>query len=361
MLKTSPNPTNPIVYLDIQIAKEQVGRIVIELRKDVCPKTCENFRALCTGEKGLCYRGSKFHKVVKLCLAQGGDISEKKNGSSGMSIYGKFFEDENFTLRHEPGSVSMANYGRPNSNNSQFFISSVECYHLDGTNVVFGQVLKGLSIMYEMEKYTTDECVPTRDIVIYDCGELKFDENWGYCDSDVTLDDLPPFPMDWDNFKDKISLNEKINILNRIKEAGNYFFKNEDYTQSARKYKKLTRYYNHFKDTADNDEDKEVLDKFQLVNLTNLAATELKLQDFDDVRFSCNAAIQIDPKNIKAHYRRGIANLELKNYEMALSDLKFALKKLPKNKAVQREFERARKHLISYREIEKIKYKKLFH
>ena len=75
-----------------------VGRIVIELRKDVCPKTCENFRQLCTGESGLCYRNSKFHKVIKLCLAQGGDIT-KYNGTSGESIYGKFFKDENFVLK----------------------------------------------------------------------------------------------------------------------------------------------------------------------------------------------------------------------------------------------------------------------
>ncbi|XP_070501232.1 peptidyl-prolyl cis-trans isomerase D [Chironomus tepperi] len=351
---------NPFVFLDIRIGKEDVGRIVIELRKDVCPRTCENFRLLCTGEKGLCYKGSKFHKIIKLCLVQGGDISEKGNGSSGNSIYGKYFEDENFELKHDPGSISMANCGRPNSNHSQFFITSVECYHLDGTNVVFGHVRKGLSIVCEMEKYSTDDGMPTRDVIISNCGELKADEDWGYCDNDITAEDLPPFPCDWDRMHENFTINEKISYLNKIKEAGNYFYRNEEYTKSARKYKKLTRYVNHFKDITTDPDEIKTLDTFQLTNLTNLAATELKLQDFEDVMYSCSAAIKLDPHNKKALYRRGIANIELKNYEMALNDLKNALKLSPSNKAVIKEFKRARKCLLIYRESEKHRYKKMF-
>lgn len=360
MAHTLVDPNNPVVFLDLQFGKERIGRIVIELRKDKCPKTCENFRALCTGEKGLCYRGSKFHKIVKLCLAQGGDISKRGDGTSGESIYGKFFEDENFDLKHQPGVVSMANFGKPNTNNSQFFITTVECFHLDGTNVVFGEIKKGFSVVCEMEKYATDEGRPTREIMIVDCGELKADEDWGYCDNDETADRLPPFPQDWCDFNKELCINDKIDVLKKIKEAGNFFYRNEDFMQSVRKYKKVTRYYNHFKDTTHDESEVNILDSLQLTNLTNLAASELKLGDYEDVIYSCSAAIMTDPNNIKAYYRRGIAHNELKNYELAVDDLMVALKYSPSNKPVLNEFERAKKNLLNYRRIERSHYKKLF-
>lgn len=330
------------------------------MRRDVCPRTCENFRSLCTGEKGLCYRDSKFHKVIKLCHAQGGDIS-KFNGTSGESIYGKYFEDENFILKHEPGVVSMANFGKPNTNNSQFFITTVECLHLDGTNVVFGQVLKGLSVITEMESCAIDDIdgQTTKVITIVDCGEIRHGEDWGYRDNDGP-DNLPPFPADWNKCEDQFSLNEMLSILNIIKESGNYFYYAGDFAKSARKYRKVTRYFNFFKDQTTEEEDKKALDAFQLVNLTNLAATELKLKHFSDVRCSCTSAIKLEANNTKAYYRRGIANLELKNYENALEDLKFCHSLVPGNRAVLKEFERAKKNLLDYRAEEKIKYRKMF-
>jgi peptidyl-prolyl isomerase D len=256
----------------------------------------------------------------------------------------------------------MANFGKPHTNNSQFFMTSVECYHLDGTNVVFGHVRKGLAIVSEMETFATDEGLPTRDITIDDCGEIKpgEEDDWGYCDNDETADTLPPFPTDWEDLQKSVCINDKVDVLGRIKEAGNFFYRNEDYVQSARKYRKVTRYLNHFKDTTQDESDTKILDTIQLTNLTNLAACELKLHDYEDVRFSCNAAIKIDPNNIKAYYRRGLANLELKNYEAALDDLKMALKLSPNNKAVISEFERAKKFLLSYRAAEKTHYKKMF-
>jgi peptidyl-prolyl isomerase D len=211
-----------------------------------------------------------------------------------------------------------------------------------------------------MENYALDDGSVTRTISISNCGELHEGEDWGYCDNDGTPDTLPPFPADWARFEHGFSLNEMLDILNVIKESGNYFYRVGNFVKSARKYKKLTRYFDFFKDHMSDEAGKQSLDTFQLVNLTNLAATELKLDDFNDVIFSCNAAIKLDPNNSKAFYRRGVANLELNNFELALDDLKMAHNLLPGNKTILKEFNRAKKYLLDYRAVEKLKYKKLF-
>merc|ERR1712232_482707 len=169
---------NPKVFFDVSLGGTNAGRVVMELRKDVTPKTAENFRALCTGEKGvgksgkpLHFKGSSFHRVITSFMCQGGDFT-RGNGTGGESIYGDKFADENFQLKHTgPGILSMANAG-PGTNGSQFFLCTVGTPWLDGKHVVFGKVSDGMDVVKKVEGVGSQSGRTSKQVVIEDCGEL---------------------------------------------------------------------------------------------------------------------------------------------------------------------------------------------
>lgn len=161
------------------------GRVVFELFPKHVPKTAENFRAICTGEKGadLHYKGNIFHRIIKGFMMQGGDITNR-NGTGGKSIYGGKFDDEKVWIPHTHGGLlSMANSG-PNTNGSQFFITYAKTPWLDGKHVVFGRAIHGMSLCYEIENVETESDKPKLDVVIADCGELTGADKLKYDDCD---------------------------------------------------------------------------------------------------------------------------------------------------------------------------------
>ncbi|CAM8879281.1 unnamed protein product [Rhodiola kirilowii] len=358
---------NPRCYMDISIGGELEGRIVVELYSDVVPKTAENFRALCTGEKGigphtgvpLHYKGSCFHHVIKGFMLQGGDISAR-NGTGGESIYGLKFDDENFELKHErKGMLSMANSG-PNTNGSQFFITTTRTSHLDGKHVVFGKVIKGIGIIRSIEHVPLGEgdC-PAVDVIIADCGEIPEGAEDGTSDFFKDGDTYPDWPVDLDVKPENILW--WMEAVDSIKASGNEQFKKQDYKMALRKYRKALRYLDICWEKDEIDEEKSsALRKTKSQIFTNSSACKLKLGDIHGALLDTDFAMREGEDNVKALFRQGQAYMALNDIDAAAESLKKAHDLEPNNAGIKRELAAAQKKIADRRDREKKAFSRMF-
>ncbi|CAH0002953.1 unnamed protein product [Clonostachys byssicola] len=365
-------PKRPRVFFDIGLDGKELGRVTMELYSDLVPKTAENFRALCTGEKGvgksgkpLHYKGSIFHRVIKQFMIQGGDFTAG-DGTGGESIYGAKFEDEAFPRKHEkPFLLSMANAG-PNTNGSQFFITTVPTPHLDNKHVVFGEVLNGKSVVRQIENLQTGSGdKPKKEASILDCGELTGEAALAASvkQPDALGDPHEDFPEDCS--EQPLSAKKVLEIATASKDYGTKAFKSGNLKLGLEKYEKGLRYLNEEPDLEDETaETKAALTALRFSLNSNAALLSTKLEAWDDaIRFSTSALAVpglSGKEKAKALYRRGFANVRLKDEESALKDLEEAHKLVPEDSAVTNELNSVKAKANARAAKEKAAYKKFF-
>ncbi|KAK6339599.1 peptidyl-prolyl cis-trans isomerase cpr6 [Orbilia javanica] len=360
------------VFFDVSIGDRRPERITFELYTDIVPKTAENFRALCTGEKGvgksgkpLHYKGSGFHRIIKKFMCQGGDFTAG-NGTGGESIYGEKFEDENFEKKHDkPFLLSMANAG-PGTNGSQFFITTTDTPHLDGKHVVFGHVISGKSVVRKMEDTKTDpQDRPGRPIIIQDCGELPPGDS-GIIEllDDGTGDKYEDFPEDVD---DEIDIEKSYKIASEIKDIGNAVFKKGDLELGIEKYQKALRYIVSWVTLNQEDGTPEQIKAMNTLRFSlhsNSSLLQNKSGAFKDAEDSATKAIEVpgisDAEKGKGYFRRAQARLGLKNEQGGQEDLEEAIKYVPNDGAVKKELDAIKKKQTERAAKEKNAYKNMF-
>ncbi|KAJ3216521.1 peptidyl-prolyl cis-trans isomerase cpr6 [Clydaea vesicula] len=394
---------NTFCFFEIKIGQQNLGKVVFELYSKYLPKTTENFLELCKGEKvdadgtRLTYKNSIFHRVIKGFMAQGGDFT-KGDGTGGKSIYGDRFDDEDFMFKHDvPGLLSMANAG-PNTNGSQFFITTVATPHLNGKHVVFGKVVHGMNIVRKIEntKVATGD-KPVSDCVIIDCGELP--SNWK---------DLFPQPEDGDLYNDypedhpvknKESGDhdpiEMLEIALKIKNYGTELFKKGEYEKAAEKYRKAVRYLDAIHPVPEDldvitEEQKMEYFSIRVSSQLNEAMSHLKVNNFAEAKVAASKVIELSDRlklNLKkkmekkengnadikitdftlkpvdlckAHFRRGQAYLKSGGPEQALTDFLVCESLDSEDKFVKREILLSKNLIKEKREREKKAYSQMF-
>jgi peptidyl-prolyl isomerase D len=365
----------PRVFFDIAIDGIKAGRVAFELYDDIVPKTAENFRALCTGEKGngasgkpLHYKGSTFHRVIKGFMIQGGDFTQG-NGTGGESIYGEKFEDENFEKIHDrPFLLSMANAG-PGTNGSQFFITTVPTPHLDNKHVVFGEVINGKSLVREVENLKCQSGEkPWKDAVIIDCGELKGEDYDKATEkkADATGDPYEDYPEDQQPDDEEWKGTDILKIATELKDLGNAAFKKGDLQLGLSKYQKALRYLHEYPTPIEGDpEDLGAnLNALKISVFSNSALLQNKLKAYSDADSSASKALDIegisDKDKAKALFRRAQAKIGKKSEDEALADLEAAKKLQPSDPAIGKELDGIKGRVKARKEKEKKVYANAF-
>ncbi|KAI1792707.1 peptidyl-prolyl cis-trans isomerase [Ganoderma leucocontextum] len=369
----------PYVFFDVTIGGRPAGRVVMQLFQDITPKTAENFRALCTGEKGvgnaekpLHFKGSTFHRVIKGFMVQGGDFTAG-NGTGGESIYGEKFEDENFEVKHTKRFLlSMANAGA-NTNGSQFFITCNPTSHLDNKHVVFGEVIRGKSVVRAVENTETSSGdVPVEPCVIVDCGQLAPEDpsisQPMAADGDVYED----YPEDQDPIEGgDVGQNPPValKIATEVREVGNRLFKEGKYEDALHKYQKAIRYLDYHIALPEGSPP-ELRDSFDVqlsALLLNSALAALRAAGGANARLALRSTDRAlsnltlnDTDKAKAHYRAGLAHVEIHEDDEAEEALGKAHVLVKDDQAIAHELERVRGRLRAKREKEKKAFKKMF-
>lgn len=369
-------------FFDISVGGEAAGRIYFKLYDDV-PKTAENFRALCTGEKGntadglpLSYKNSTFHRIIKGFMCQGGDFtSASKNqplGTGGESIYGEKFNDENFVHKHDkPYLLSMANSG-PNTNGSQFFITTVPTPHLDDKHVVFGEVLLGKGLVKHLENLPTEPGDAPKEVVaITDCGEVSDDVDLQKIAAealeDGTGDVYAEFPEDelsLENVRDSEQklLETGIQIARKLKDIASIQFKAAKTELALAKYRKALRYAYEF----DVDEGHAMFTDVEALKISlylNCALLANKLGNFGaatkDAEAVLHRPLATPADRAKALYRRAQAQKSLNNFDEALENLDEA-STLVQDAGIARERQLIQQKVQQRKQKQKAAYAKFF-
>ncbi|KAG8072481.1 hypothetical protein GUJ93_ZPchr0006g42829 [Zizania palustris] len=292
-------------------------------------------------------------------MVQGGDITAG-DGTGGESIYGLNFEDENFVLKHErKGMLSMANAG-PNTNGSQFFITTTRTPHLDGKHVVFGRVIKGMGVVRSMEHTTVIEADrPTTDILIVDCGELPEGASDGVVNFFKDGDMYPDWPNDLDEKPADISW--WMNAVQSAKSFGNENFKKQDFKTALKKYRKAMRYLDLCWEKEEIDEEKSsALRKTKSIILTNSSACKLKLGDLKGALLDADFALREGEGNPKAFFRQGQAHMALNDIDAAVESFTRALQLEPNDGGIRRELAAAKKKITDRRDQERKAFSRMF-